>query len=126
MPGVLRSNLPLVVMSAAALMAFIALGATFTEGGGTWSRVLLILLHPLCVAGLLALAPTPGLTRTTVFAIAGLQALTLAADTTLVGLIASGYSEGNWLYPAAFALIPAAGIVYALRLAGTLKEPPSR
>ena len=74
MSRALRSNLPLLVMSAAVLMAFVALVATFVEGGGLWSRVLLILLHPLCVAGLLALAPTPQLSRTAVLAIAGLQA----------------------------------------------------
>ena len=118
----LRSNMPLLVMSAAALMAFIALFATLAEGGGVWARVLLILLHPLCVAGLLALTPTPGLTRTTLFAIAGLQVLTVAADLILVWLIAGGYAEGNWLYPAAFASIPTVGIVYALRLAGTLPK----
>ena len=126
MSRALRSNMPLLVMSAAVLMAFVALVATFVEGGGLWSRVLLILLHPLCVAGLLALAPTPQLSRTAVLAIAGLQALTLASDISLVGLIASGAAEGNWWFPAAFASIPAAGIVYALRLAGTLPKPPSR
>ena len=103
MPRALRSNMPLLVMSAAALMAFVTLVATFVEGGGVW-------------------APTPGLTRTTLFAIAGPQVLTVAADLILVGLIAGGYVEGNWLYPAAFASIPAAGIVYALRFAGTLPK----
>ena len=123
MPETMRLNLPVLVMSAAALMAVVALVATLVDGGGQWSRVLLILLHPLCVAGLLALAPTPGLTRATAYTIAGLQTLTVAADISLVGLIATGYAEGNWWYPAAFASIPAAGIVYALRLATTLKEP---
>ena len=126
MSRALRSNMPLLIMSTAALLALAALVAALIDGGELPSRVLLVLLHPLCVAGLLALAPTPQLSRTVVLAIAGLQALTVAADISLVGLIASGYAEGNWWYPAAFASIPAAGIVYALRLAGTLPKPPSR
>ena len=121
-----RSNMPVMVMATAALLALTALVAAFIDGGDLPSRLLLILLHPVCVWGLLSLTPTPRLSRTTVFAIAGLQALTLAADLALAGLIAAGAAKGNWWIPAAFAAIPAAGIVYTLKLAGTLPESPSR
>ena len=49
-----------------------------------------------------------------------------AALLALAGLIAPGATKGDWWIPAAFAAIPAAGIVYALKLAGTLPEAPSR
>lgn len=122
-----RSNMPVMVMAAAALLALAALIAALINGGDPASRLLLILLHPLCVAGLLSLSPAPAqLSRTTVLAIAGLQTLTMAVDLALAGLIAAGAAKGNWWIPAAFAAIPAAGIVYALKLAGTLPGSPSR
>ena len=48
------------------------------------------------------------------------------ASLALAGLVAAGAAKGNWWITAAFAAIPAAGIVYALKLAGTLPETPSR
>lgn len=123
---ILRSILPLLIVLTAALYLLAALVATFIEGGGPWSRLSLMLLNPLCIAGLLALAQTPRLTRTTVFAIAGLQIVALVVDITLAGLMASGSVEGDWWVPTSLASIPTAGIVYTLRLAGTLREPASR
>ena len=106
--------MPVLVMATTALLALAALVAAFIDGGGLASRLLLILLHPLCVAGLLSLSPAPPqLSRTTAFAIAGLRTLTLAADLALAGLIAAGTAKGNWWIPAAFATIPAVGIVCA-------------
>lgn len=119
--------MPVMVMAAAAVLALAAPVAALIDGGDLASRLLLVLLHPLCVAGLLSLSPAPAqLSRTTVLAVAGLQTLTLAVDLALAGLIAAGAAKGNWWIPAAFASIPAAGIVYALKLARTLPETPSR
>ena len=50
--------MPLLIMSTAALLALTTLVAAFVDGGDLSSRLPLILLHPLCVAGLLTLAPS--------------------------------------------------------------------
>ena len=121
-----RSNLPLLVVLTAAFYLLAALVATFIDGGGPWSRLSLMLLNPLCIAGFLALEQTPRLTRTTVFAIAGLQVVALVVDITLAALMAGGSVKGDWWVPASLASIPTAGIVYTLRLAGTLPKRPSR
>ena len=106
-----------------------ALGAValaFVEGGALWSRVLLILLNPFCVAGFLSLDRTPRITRTMVFAVAGLQVVTLFADVSLAVLAARGSVEVEWWVFASCAALPAAGLVYTLRFARTPSEPPSR
>ena len=106
-----RSHFPALVVWAAGLYALAALALAFVEGGGLWSRVLLILLNPFCIAGFLSLDRTPRITRTTVFAVAGLQVVTLAADICLGVLAAGGSGEVEWWVFACLAAIPAAGLV---------------
>ena len=115
-----RSYFPELVVGAAALYALAALVLAFVDGGGLWSRVLLILLHPFCIAGFLSLDRTPGLSRTSVLAVAGLQVVTLVADICLGVLAAGGSGEVEWWVFACFAVLPAAGLAYTLRFARTL------
>ena len=126
MPRDFRSSLPVLIVAAASMYALAAVALGFVEGGGLWSRVLLILLNPFCVAGFLSLDRTPGITRTMVFAVAGLQVVTLCADVSLAVLAAGGSAEVQWWVFASLAAIPAAGLFYTLRFARTLPEPPSR
>ncbi|MXY44722.1 MAG: hypothetical protein F4Y50_11830 [Dehalococcoidia bacterium] len=126
MPRAFRSYFPALVVWAAAVYALAAVALAFVEGGGLWSRVLLILLNPFCVAGFLSLDRTPRITRTTVFAVAGLQVVTFFADISLAVLAAGGSAEVEWWVYASSAAIPAAGLFYTLRFARTLSEPPSR
>ena len=121
-----RSHFPALVVWAAGFYALAAVALAFVDGGGLWSRVLLILLNPLCIAGFLSLDRTPGLSRTSVLAVAGLQVVTLVADICLGVLAAGGSGEVEWWVFACLAALPAAGLVYTLRFARTLSEPPSR
>jgi len=122
----LRSHFPALVVWAAGLYALAALVLAFVDGGCLWSRALLILLNPLCVAGFLSLDRTPRITRTAVFAVAGLQVVTLVADLSLAVVAARWPAEVEWWVFASLAAIPTAGLFYTLRFARTLSEPPSR
>lgn len=121
-----RSYFPALVVWTAGFYALAALALVLVEGGGLWSHVLLILLHPFCVAGFLSLDRTPRLSRTSVFAVAGLQVVTLVADISLAVLAAGGSGKVEWWVFASFAALPAAGLAYTLRFARTPSEPPSR
>ena len=98
----------------AALAGFTALVGSFADGGDVWSRLLLILIHPLCAAGMLLLVLAPRLASAVVVAIAGLLAVNIVADLAFALLIAAGTVKGDWWLPLIFSVIPAIGIIYAL------------
>ena len=100
----------------AALSGFTALVGAFADGGDVWSRLLLILIHPLCAAGLLLLVLMPRLASSVVVAIAGLLAVNIVADLAFAQMIAAGTVKGDWWLPLIFSVIPAIGIIYALIL----------
>ena len=107
--------------------SFVGLTATagaFADGGDLWSRLLLVVLHPLCAGGLLLLVLTPRPTTARVLGIAALLLATVSADLSMAMLIARGAVKGDWWLPVIFAVIPAMGVVYALPLA--LMRQPSR
>ena len=95
---------------------FTALVGAFADGGDTWSRLLVILVHPVCAAGLLLLVILPRPATAVILAIAGLLAVNVAADAAFALLIAAGTVKGDWWLPLVFSAIPAIGIVYALTL----------
>ena len=64
---------------------------------------------------LLVLSPRPG--AAFALGVAALLAAAVAADVAFAVLIAQGSVKGDWGLPLVFAVIPAVGIVYALRLA---------
>ena len=98
----------------AALAGFTALVGSFADGGDVWSRLLLILIHPLCAAGMLLLVLVPRLASPVVVAIAGLLAVNIAADLAFALLIAADTVKGDWWLPLIFSVVPAIGIIYAL------------
>ena len=114
---VFRTTLLALAVVQAGFTGLTALVGAFADGGDVWSRLLIVLLHPLSAAALLllVLSPRPG----AAFALgaAALLAAAVAADVVFAVLIAQGSVKGDWGLPLVFAAIPAAGIVYALRLA---------
>ena len=126
----------------AALAGLIALVGAFADGGDIWSRLLLILVHPLCAAGLLLLVLLPRPATAIVLAIAALLVVNVGADLFAALMIARGAVRGEWstsggtgalttassnrliwLLPAIFSVIPAIGVVYALTLARMRPRP---
>ncbi len=107
----------------AALAGFTALVGAFADGGDIWSRLLLILVHPLCAAGLLLLVLLPRPATAIVLAIAALLVVNVGADLFAALMIARGAVRGDWLLPAIFSVIPAIGVVYALTLARMRPRP---
>ena len=97
----------------AALAGFIALAGAFADGGDVWLRLLLILVHPLCAAGLLLLVLLPRPATAIVLAIAALLVVNVGADLFAALMIARGAVRGDWWLPAIFSVIPAIGVVYA-------------
>ena len=98
----------------AVLAGFTAMVGSFADGGDIWSRLLLVLLHPLCAAGMLVLAFVRGLATAKLFGIAALLAGTVGADLVVAALIAGGSVKGDWWLMALFAVAPAAAVLYAL------------
>ena len=103
----------------AALAMFTAAVGSFADGGDVWSRLVLVLLHPLAAGALLLLVFRPTASRTLVLAIAALLVATVAADLSLAAAIAGGAMKGDWVLPVIFAVIPALGVLYALGRAVT-------
>ena len=98
----------------AAFAGLTAMVGAFADGGDIWSRLVVVLLHPLCAAGLLLLVLSPRLTRVRILAIAALLLATVAVDLSLALAIGRGAIKGDWELPVVFAVIPALGVVYAL------------
>ena len=98
----------------AVLAGLTAMVGSFADGGDIWSRLLLVLLHPLCAAGMLVLAFVRGLTPAKLLGIAALLAGTVGADLFTAAQIAGGSVKGDWWLMALFAVAPAIGVLYAL------------
>ena len=108
-----------------AFAGFTALVGAFADGGDLWSRLLVVLLHPLCAAGMLLLVLLPRPSSAMILAIAGLLAVNVVADLTFAQLIAGGSVKGDWWLPLIFSVVPAIGIVYALTLFRTARTKPT-
>ena len=107
----------------AAFAGLTAMVGAFADGGDVWSRLLIVLLHPLSAAALLVLVVSPRPAAARAFGVAALLTATVTADVTFALLIAQGAVKGDWGLPLAFAAIPVVGIAYALTL--TLLRPRS-
>ena len=101
----------------AGLAMLTAAVGSFADGGDIWSRLVLVLLHPLAAGALLLLVLRSTASRKLVLAIAALLLATVAADLALVLAIASGEMRGDWELPLIFAVVPTLGVLYALLLA---------
>ena len=98
----------------AALAMLTAAVGSFADGGDIWSRLVLVLLHPLAAGALFLLLLRTTASRTLVLAVAALLLATVAADLSLAAAIAGGAMKGDWELPVIFAVIPALGLLYAL------------
>ena len=116
-------RVPILVLAIiqAIFAGFTALVGAFADGGDLWSRLLVVLIHPLCAAGMLLLVLLPRPATAVVIAIAGLLAVNVVADLTFTQLIAGGSVKGDWWLPLIFSVVPAIGIVYALTLLRTAR-----
>ncbi|MDE2868318.1 MAG: hypothetical protein OXR64_06560 [Chloroflexota bacterium] len=103
----------------AALAMFTAAVGSFADGGDLWSRLVLVLLHPLAAGALLLLLLRTKASRKLVLAIAALLLATVAADLALAAAIAGGAMKGDWVLPAIFTVVPAVAVLYALARAFT-------
>ena len=101
----------------AALAMLTAAVGSFADGGDIWSRLVLVLLHPLAAGALLLLVLRSTASRKLVLAIAALLLATVAADLSLAAAIAAGAMKGDWELPLIFAVVPTLGVLYALLLA---------
>lgn len=110
----------------AALAMFTAAVGSFADGGDVWSRLVLVLLHPLAAGALLLLVFRPAASRKLVLAIAALLLATVAADVALAAAIAGGAMKGDWVLPVIFALVPTLGFLYALAVAARTSQSASR
>ncbi len=110
----------------AALAMLTAAVGSFADGGDVWSRLVLVLLHPLAAGALLLLLLRPTASRKLVLAIAALLLATVAADLSLAAAIAGGAMKGDWELPVIFAVIPALGVLSALgRAVTSTRSSPS-
>ena len=113
----LRVPMLVLAVTQAALAGLTAMVGAFADGGDIWSRLVVVLLHPLSAASLLLLVLSPRLSRAKMLAIAALLLATVAADLWLALAIGRGVVKGDWGLPVVFSVIPALGVVYALILA---------
>ncbi|MYA50539.1 MAG: hypothetical protein F4185_07065 [Chloroflexi bacterium] len=98
-----------------AFTVFTALVGSFADAGSLGERAVLVLVHPLAAIGLLVLVTQPQLSIKGVRVVAALLAVNVAADVALALLIAGGAVKGDWELPLVFAVIPAIGVVYAVK-----------
>ena len=78
----------------AGLVGLTAMVGAFADGGDAWSRIVIVLLHPLAAAGLLYLVLGSRHSRVLVLSIAALQLATVAADLLLA--LPEPQSEDSW------------------------------
>ena len=100
----------------AGLAALTAAAGSFADGGDIWSRLVLVLLHPLAAAALLLLVLRTAASKRTVLALAAFLLATVAADLALALAIVSDEIKGDWKLPLIFAVVPILGVLYALFL----------
>ena len=109
----------------AGLAMLTAAVGSFADGGDIWSRLVLVLLHPLAAGAFLLLVLRAAASRKLVLAIAALLLATVAADLSLAAAIAGGAMKGDWELPVIFAVVPAVGVIYALaRAFGSTRPDP--
>ena len=105
------------------LSGLTAIVELFADDGEVWSRLLLVLVHPLSALTLLlaTVIPKPGVRFLAVVLV--LQLISFGGDATVSGLIIGGVIEGDWWPPLVFMVVPIVGIIH---LAGRLKDARSQ
>lgn len=106
------------------LSALLALVGSLADGGDTFARFLLTLLHPLSAVGMLAVVFVRSLGKLLVAPVAALLLATILSDGYFAFAIVSGSMEGDWAIPALLAVAPVMGLAYTLLLMVS-DEPPA-
>ena len=106
--------------------AFTGMVGAFADGGDVWSRLLLIVVHPLCAVALLVLTLLPRPVPAIAYTVAALLMTNIVADVTLAQLIAVGTVKGDWWLPLIFSVVPAVGLAYALTIGLRGRNTPSK
>ena len=106
--------------------AFTGMVGAFADGGDVWSRLLLIVVHPLCAVALLVLTLLPRPVPAIAYTVAALLLTNIVADVTLAQLIAVGTIKGDWWLPLTFSVVPAVGLAYALTLGLRGRNTPTK
>ena len=106
-----------------AFTVFTALVGSFADGGSLGERLVLVFVHPLAAIGLLVLVTQPQLSLRGIRVVTALLAVNVAADVVLALLIAGGTVQGDWELPLVFAVIPAIGVVYAVKRMRSRPQP---
>lgn len=108
----------------AALVAMTSAVGAFADGADVWSRIVVVLIHPLGAAALLLLLFWSRTMGKAALVIAAILMATAAADLSLAAAIASGAMKGDWELPVIFAVVPTLGVLYALVVA--IRTVPSK
>ena len=122
---VFRAILLVLAIVQAPLAIFTAMVGAFADGGDIWSRLVLVVLHPVCAVALLALVVWPKPPAAMAYTVAAMLACNIVADVTIALLIATEVMKGDWPLPLVFSIIPFVGLVYSLTIA-TSREQGSR
>ena len=104
------------------LAIFTAMVGAFADGGDIWSRLVLVVLHPLCAVALLVLAILPKPPAAMALTVGALLLGNIAADVTLALLVATEVVKGDWPLPLVFSIIPVVGLVYSLMIATSREQ----
>ncbi len=95
-----------------AFCSLTALVGLFADGGDIWQRLLLVAVHPLAAAGLLAAVALPGLWTRALGLVMVLLLINVGGDVAVSALIAGGSIKGDWWLSLVFSAVPIAGIAY--------------
>ena len=98
------------------LAGLTALTGGFADGGDLWSRLTLMLVHPVTAAVLLSMVILQPPPRRLLIIGSATILLNVIADVGLMFAILLGAIPGDWWLPLIFAVIPLLGLVYALIL----------
>ena len=91
-----------------------ALVGSFADGGGWWGYLVMVVAHPVAALALIALVAWRRPPAVAVAGLAGLLAISVAADVATAAAIGFGPLRGDWWLPLVFSAIPAIGLAYAL------------
>lgn len=91
----IRTSMLVLAIVHALFVGLTALMGAFGDGGDIWSRLPVVLIHPLCAVGMLALFWTVAL----------IMVVKVAADLSFAQLITSGSVKGDRWLPPMFSLV---------------------
>ncbi len=98
------------------IVLFVALVASFADGGQWWDRLVLSLLQPVAAILILVLVMQPAPSVRLVRATSWILAVQVVASVALSATILTGVSQGDWYLPLIFAVVPLVVLSYCYHL----------